>query len=129
MQHVLIVDPDVGSRRRLALQLEFYGWPVHQVRGAAEAVVRFQRSPAALVVMDLELEGLDPFEACQAIRASTDRKPMLVGMSRGEVGTLLELCMKPLSGFDLLVQKPLTREALRGLFMYLDRRIDDAIFA
>lgn len=66
---VLVVDDHPTNREVARLQLERLGLIATTVQGGAEAVLACQE-PFGLILMDLEMPGMDGFAALRAIRSS-----------------------------------------------------------
>ncbi|MGH9525464.1 MAG: sigma-54-dependent transcriptional regulator [Terriglobales bacterium] len=69
MNRVLIVDDDAGVRAGLEIHFRRQGWEVRTASQAAEAVAKFRRDPAPLVVTDLRLSAEDAADSGMAVIA------------------------------------------------------------
>jgi len=69
---ILVVEDETSLARFLQLELEHQGYHVEVVTNGYEAVVRIAEGKWDLVLLDVMLPGLDGFEICRRIRASSD---------------------------------------------------------
>ncbi len=78
MTRVLIVDDDPAARRLYGAFLRSQGMEVHEAESGIEAVQRVEQLPFELVVMDLDMPGIDGWMAISLIRARLPDLPMLI---------------------------------------------------
>lgn len=78
--YVLVIEDDRFNRTLYRDLLEAEGFAVEEASSAAAGLARAREVPPALVVMDIELPGLDGLEATQALKADprTEAVPVLV---------------------------------------------------
>src|SRR5215213_8009908 len=69
---VLIVDDNTASRRALAAALKSAGFTALQAADGSDALVAISQCPPDLVLLDLEMPGLNGAETCERIRAHSD---------------------------------------------------------
>ena len=105
---VLVVDDDAATRK---LYHAFLGqdYEVRAVDSGVGAVELVEREPVDVVVMDLNLPGLDGWMAMSLIRARRPNLPFLIvtSLTDGE----LEARAKH-AGAAAFLRKPVTKEAL-----------------
>ena len=77
-QRVLIVDDDPGARRLYGAFLRSKGIETHEAESGIEAVQRVEQTPFHLVVMDLDMPGIDGWMAMSLIRARLPKLPMVI---------------------------------------------------
>lgn len=86
VEEVLVVDADEGRLRHMAGLLGRLGLQAHLARSAALALARAMDTPLAFVFVAPELEGMDGFQLCRAIRRLPDESghgtPTLVLLAR-----------------------------------------------
>jgi DNA-binding response OmpR family regulator len=80
---VLVVDDEPIVREVVVRYLERDGHRTLEAATGDEAVQLLERDPPALVVLDVMLPGIDGFELCRRIRASSDL-PIVLLTARGE---------------------------------------------
>jgi DNA-binding response OmpR family regulator len=80
---ILIVEDDERIRLSLQLVLEDEGNVVDQAESAEAALELLARRPADVVLVDLMLPGMDGFELCRRLRASSD-VPILILTARSD---------------------------------------------
>jgi CheY-like chemotaxis protein len=66
--HILVVDDDTDAREVLRRTLENGGWPVAEAANGREALGALERSPPALVLLDLMMPEVDGFQVLEAMR-------------------------------------------------------------
>ncbi len=69
---VLIVDDNTASRRLLAAALKSAGFTALQASDGADALAAIGSTPPDIVLLDLEMPGLDGTETCERIRSHED---------------------------------------------------------
>jgi two-component system, OmpR family, KDP operon response regulator KdpE len=72
VQRVLVVDDDVQMRRVLRASLMVHGYDVMETQSGEEALDRLNDEHCDLVLLDLNLPGIDGIDTCRAIRANSD---------------------------------------------------------
>ena len=108
---VLVVDDEPIVREVVVRYLERDGHRTLEAASGAEAEQLLERDPPSLVVLDVMLPGIDGFELCRRIRASSDL-PIILLTARGEeadriVGLELgadDYLTKPFSFAELLAR-------------------------
>jgi len=82
---ILIVEDDRGVRESLAAVLEHEGHHVIQAETGDDGLARAAESPD-LIILDINLPGIDGLEVCRRIRARRIETPVLMLTARHEVG-------------------------------------------
>jgi DNA-binding response OmpR family regulator len=126
VRRALVVD-DPDTVELVTLYLSRDGWAVDAVGDGRAALQRLRAGRYELVVLDLQLPGLDGLSVCTEIRrdASTRALPVVVITARGDeadriVGLEIgadDYLVKPFSPRELVAR-------VRALFRRLDRRAD-----
>lgn len=116
--HILIVDDDREIRTLLAEQLSDAGYRTSTAGDGAEMRKALERSPADLIVLDLNLPREDGLSLCRDIRARS-ATPVIMLTARGEpIDRIIGLEM----GADDYVPKPFEpRELLARIRSVLRR--------
>ena len=65
---LLVVDDDPAMRRALCKSLAAVGYSVQEAAGGAVALAMLREQPAQLVLLDINMPGLDGVETCRQIR-------------------------------------------------------------
>ncbi len=114
---VLVADDNAVNRRITAALLEKLGCEVETVADGVEALARIARRPPDLVLLDLEMPGLDGLEVARRVRAS-----QLSGISAPVRIFALTAHVLPehkqealAAGMDGFLSKPVSLEQLRLL--------------
>ena len=110
---ILIVDDSPVNRELVTVLLSVFGHDISEATGGAEAVLAAARTPFDLILMDLQMPGMDGLAATRAIRggASVNRTTPIVALSANILPNHLEACR--LAGMNDHIGKPIdTRELL-----------------
>lgn len=116
--HLLLVEDDFDVADGLCMALRDEGWRVEHVATGPAGLKRALSGEFDLVILDVRLPGMDGFELCRQLRA-TSHLPVLFLTARGaEVDKVIGL---ELGGDDYLV-KPFSLIELRARVRALLRR-------
>ena len=69
---ILIVDDDPQIRRVLRTTLVVQGYEVADARSGEDALEKLREGKYDLILLDMNMEGMDGIETCREIRASSD---------------------------------------------------------
>ena len=83
--HVLVVEDDQGVRESLVVVLQVQGYGVVGVERGEEGLAELARNVPDLIVLDINLPGIDGIETCRRMRASGFAGPILMLTARHEV--------------------------------------------
>lgn len=119
---VLFADDDVIARTLLAAVLADLDHDVTVANDGEAAWLAFQRAPSPLVVLDINMPGLDGLEVCRRIRGHEAGRDVFVLIvtardGRDDLTSVLE------AGADDYVTKPTSPENLRARLEIARRRI------
>jgi len=110
---ILVVDDSPVNRELVGVLLRVFGHQLTEAPGGAEAVEAAARTEFDLILMDLQMPGMDGLAATRAIRAGcplNDATP-IVALSANILPTHLEACRQ--AGMADHIGKPIdTRELL-----------------
>jgi DNA-binding response OmpR family regulator len=125
MRRALVVEDDPDIVELVQLYLTRDGWTVETTDDGKQALENVRRSGYQLLVLDLQLPGLDGLSLCAEVRRdkATRDLPIVILTARGdEADRIVGLEM----GADDYVVKPFSPKELvarvRALFRRLDRR-------
>ena len=125
MRRVLVVEDDPDIVELISHYLEGDGFRVEALANGEEALRRVQDEGFDLLILDLQLPGMDGLTLCEALRSDsrTENLPVIMLTARGdESDRILGLEM----GADDYVVKPFSPKELvaraRALFRRLDRK-------
>jgi len=110
---ILIVDDSPVNRELVSVLLGVFGHDISEACGGAEAVLAAAETPFDLILMDLQMPGMDGLAATRAIRAGSprNRTTPIVALSANILPNHLEACRQV--GMNDLIGKPIdTRELL-----------------
>jgi CheY-like chemotaxis protein len=68
MTYVLIVDDDVTMAQALSDMVGLFDWETQIVHGPRPALQAIQAKPPALILLDLNMPGVDGLEVCRYIK-------------------------------------------------------------
>ena len=119
---VLFADDDAIARTLMSAVLADLDHAVTVAEDGVEAWEAFQRAPSPLVVLDINMPGLDGLEVCRRIRAHEAGRETFVLIltardGRDDLANVLE------AGADDYVTKPSSPENLRARLEIAKRRI------
>jgi two-component system, OmpR family, KDP operon response regulator KdpE len=75
---VLIVDDDASVRRALQITLQTLGFSTSEASGGEEALMLAGTAPCDVVLLDMNLPGLDGLEICRQLRRLLPRVAILM---------------------------------------------------
>lgn len=120
---ILLVEDEVALREGVTFQLERAEYTVVAVESGEQALTQIPRISPDLVLLDINLPGIDGLEVCQKLRAGGYNLPVLLLTARGEeidrvVGLEVgadDYIVKPFSSRELLarIKAHLRRERRR----------------
>src|SRR5215472_4528003 len=106
-QRILVVDDEAAIRDTLRMVLEFEGYEVATVGDGRAALDALDESPAAAVLLDIKMPGLDGLETLDRIMAREEPPPVLMISGHGDIATAIECTRRGAVDF---LEKPLQRE-------------------
>jgi two-component system, NtrC family, nitrogen regulation response regulator NtrX len=106
-QRILVVDDEAAIRDTLRMVLEYEGYEVGTVGDGRAALDALDESPAAAVLLDIKMPGLDGLETLDRIVARESAPPVLMISGHGDIATAIECTRRGAVDF---LEKPLQRE-------------------
>jgi DNA-binding response OmpR family regulator len=118
---VFVVDDDPGVVAAVSAVLETDGFQVGGASDSREALLAVLREPPDVLVLDVNMPGLNGWELCEILRrqSTTADVPVLFLTGRGEVRD--QITAMQVGGSDHL-RKPFRAEELRGKVRDLSAR-------
>ncbi len=118
LQMVLVVDDEVQMRRVLNASLSIHGYQVIEAESGEEALNRLNSERCDLVLLDLNLPGMDGFATCRAIRAHSGLPIIVMSIrdSENDKAAVRE------AGADSYIKKPFGIEELLLRISEVSRR-------
>ena len=120
---VLFADDDILARTLLAAVLADLGHEATATEDGEAAWMAFEREPVPLVVLDINMPGLDGLDVCRRIRQHPEGRDTFVLVVTARDGRE-DLAAVLAAGADDYVTKPSSPENLRARLEIADRRID-----
>jgi CheY-like chemotaxis protein len=109
---VLVVDDDRINRTLALAMLEKIGLKAHAVKDGHEAVAEVAKNRYDIVLMDMQMPGMDGVTATQAIRQlALAHQPCIIALTANAYESDRERCLQ--AGMDDFLSKPFRLDALR----------------
>jgi len=105
---VLVVDNDAQIRRMMRTTLAAKGFEVNDARSGDEALKRIHAAKYDMVILDINMPGMNGMDACREIRAASDVAIIMLTVRNTENDKVLALD----AGADDYVVKPFGMEEL-----------------
>lgn len=114
MATIMVVEDNPTNMKLVQMVLDRGGYAVQEATGAEEAIEAIRINPPDLVLMDVQLPGMDGFEAMALLKAdpTTAAIPVVALTAfamHGDEEKILE------AGFDAYVAKPIRYAELLAL--------------
>ena len=105
MSSILIVDDEPGFREMLTEHLAMEGYQVHSADSGEAGIERMRAQPPDLVLLDVNLPGMDGYEVCSHMQADSELShvPVIMLTARTRTGDLVSAYE---TGVDDFVTKP-----------------------
>ena len=110
MPVVLIVDDEKNIRATLARALALEGYDTEEAADGAEALRRIESSEVDLVLLDLQMPGLDGLGLLEAMQAGGRRVPSIVLTAHGSIEKAVRAVR--LGAFDFIEKPPSSERIL-----------------
>jgi two-component system response regulator MprA len=117
---VLVVDDERSVRDALSRALRLEGYAVSAAASGTEALTAIEKGDVDIVVLDVQMPGLDGLETCRVLRAKGDRVPVLMLTARSGIGDRVAGLD---AGADDYLVKPFALEELLARLRALHRRL------
>jgi signal transduction histidine kinase/CheY-like chemotaxis protein/HPt (histidine-containing phosphotransfer) domain-containing protein len=111
---ILLVEDNSVNQRVGVLMLERLGYLADVAGNGIEALEALRRQPYDLILMDIQMPGMDGLEATRRIRAElpAERQPRIVAVTANVLREQRQACLA--AGMDDLLQKPVVFADLRA---------------
>ncbi len=117
---ILVVEDEAKVTRVVRAYLEQAGFAVTIAEDGREALAAFRREQPDLLVLDLNLPGMDGLDVCRAVRRSSNVPIIMLTARAEEMDRLIGLEL----GADDYIVKPFSPRELVARVRALFRRID-----
>ena len=131
---VLIVDDDAASRELLETRLGALNCDVEMAADGRQALVAVRREPPSVMLLDLQMPGMDGMEVLQALRLDGIDIPVIVITAHGSIESAVaamkqgayDFILKPFDPkhLEIVVRKALERENLKREVEVLSEEVD-----
>jgi len=130
LPRVLIADDDETMRMLLSATLRHAGFDVRVAADGNEALARLQQETPDLILLDVDMPGIDGFELCRRIRLVNDatRLPILMVTGSDDIDSINRAYE---SGATDFIAKPISWPVLgkRALYVLRAARAAQALYA
>ena len=115
---VLVVDDEEDALRASTAVLRALGYPCRTARSGEEALREFDREPAATVLADWSMPGMNGLELCAALKRREPRPYVLLATGHADGARLLDGVR---GGADDFLRKPLDLDELEARLLSASR--------
>jgi CheY-like chemotaxis protein len=121
MSYVLIVDDDTEVANALAEMVSLFDWTTQIVHGPRPALQAIQSKPPALILLDLNMPGVDGLEVCRYIkRDPIAGKTPVVMVTAEDAPTMMERARE--AGAEDYLVKPVDVDRLETILNKLAKK-------
>jgi len=118
---VLVAEDNVVNQKVVLILLEKLGVKADLANNGAEAIAAATAKPYDLILMDVEMPGVDGLVATREIRRlPLDRQPQIFGLTAHATTEYRDICLG--AGMDGYLTKPFDRQKLEELIADLSAR-------
>ena len=114
MTYILIVDDDATMAQTLADMVELFDWKTAIAHGPRQAMHVIQNNPPALILLDLNMPGVDGMEVCRFIKRDPIAEKTMVVFVTAEDDPSIQQKAREAGAADYLV-KPVDVDRLEGI--------------
>jgi len=114
MSYVLIVDDDPTMAQAIADMVGIFDWKTQVVHGPRQALQAIQKVPPALILLDLNMPGVDGFEVCRYIKRDPLAAKTPVVFVTAEDAPSMQEKAREAGASDYLI-KPVDIDRLEGI--------------
>lgn len=118
--HILLVEDNLVTAETLADYLEHLSYPVSVAYNGQMALDKVEEEPPDLILMDVQMPGMDGLEAMRRLRAHPARNEIpIIAVTALAMPGDEERCLE--AGADEYISKPIAIVKLRGLIQKYER--------
>lgn len=110
---ILLAEDNLVNQRVVVRALESYGHSLVIAQNGLEALSRIAEDRFDVVLMDVQMPGMDGLQATREIRSSEDAHVPIIGVTAGATAAELDACLD--SGMDFCIPKPISIPDLQAL--------------
>ena len=113
---ILVTDDNEINRIVAEGLIQSLGYQVESSSSGADTLNRVKQTPYDLILMDIQMPGIDGLETTRQIRQEIPKaqQPVIVAMTADSRDEIEKVCKS--SGMESVLQKPITEEKLMELF-------------
>ncbi len=113
---IVVADDNVDAADTTAMLLEMAGYEVRTAYGGLEAIEAARAFRPALVILDLNMPGIDGWAVARALRSASQRT-VLVALTA--FSQPVDFKRSLVAGFDRHLVKPVAAQELRAVVEHL----------
>jgi two-component system, OmpR family, KDP operon response regulator KdpE len=117
---ILVVDDEPQIRRVMRATLSSQGYTISEAPSGAAALEKLRRERPDLILLDMNMPGMDGLETCREIRATSSVPIIILTVRSGEKDKVRSLD----AGADDYVTKPFSMEELLARIRAALRRVE-----
>ncbi|MDB6079031.1 MAG: Multi-sensor hybrid histidine kinase, partial [Akkermansiaceae bacterium] len=125
---IAVVDDNAVNLKFMAAMLRSFGYPLSSFSDATTALETLSREPYDLILMDVQMPGMDGHEATRRIRSGAvgelNRRTCVIALTASAMAEERAACLA--AGMDDFISKPVSRA---GLLEKLSATSDRASFS
>ena len=118
---ILIAEDNAINQKVITLALRETGFEIDVVADGRTAIAAQRSKPYDLILMDLQMPGVDGCEATRQIRKLTGKQPVIVAVTADVMAGVREKCRA--AGMDAYLAKPFTRNELLSVVLDVHQRL------
>jgi len=122
--HALVIDDSASIRKQLELELRDAGITADFAESGEQALEKIKETQFDLVFLDIIMPGIDGYETCKAMRATTEYKKTPIIMLSGKTSPLDEV-QGVIAGATTYLTKPVKSDMLQETLNRVTKWIDN----
>jgi len=122
--HALVIDDSASIRKQLELELRDAGITADFAESGEQALEKIKETQFDLVFLDIIMPGIDGYETCKAMRATTEYKKTPIIMLSGKTSPLDEV-QGVIAGATTYLTKPVKSAMLQETLNRVTKWIDN----
>jgi CheY-like chemotaxis protein len=121
---ILVAEDNAINQKVITLVLRETGFEVDVVANGRSAIAAHRSKPYDLILMDLQMPGVDGLEPTRQIRKLSEKQPVIVAVTADVMAGVREKCRA--AGMDAYLAKPFTRHELLSVVLDVHKRLTAA---
>lgn len=110
---ILVVEDNLVNQRLVEVLLESLPYKLDFANNGNDAVAKVSAKNYALILMDIQMPGMDGFEAARYIKLTLNKNIPIIGLTADVGSDNIEKCKE--AGMVDFLGKPFSQDALIGI--------------